>query len=107
LSSAAPPVVTTAWPHTIISPQLVGVKPDALKQIRDGNPTGDTDALVCFVRKLARTSGTVSDEDFAAIKAASYSDAQLVETSLAFATTVFPNIFNRINDTEIDFLAVA
>jgi hypothetical protein len=27
--------------------------------------------------------------------------------SLAFATTVFTNVFNRINDTEIDFPAVA
>ena len=44
---------------------------------------------------------------FAAIKAAGYSDAQLVEVSLAFATTVFTNVFNRINDTEIDFPAVA
>ena len=26
--------------------------------------------------------------------------------SLAFATTVFTNVFNRINDTEIDFPAV-
>jgi uncharacterized peroxidase-related enzyme len=85
--------------------QLTGVKPDALKQIRDGQPTGDSkrDALVGFVRKLAQSSGTVSDDDFAAIKAAGYSDAQLVEISLAFATTVF----NRINDTEIDFPAVA
>jgi hypothetical protein len=41
---------------------------------------------------------------FAAIKAAGYSDAQLVEISLAFATTVFTNVFNRINDTGIDFL---
>jgi hypothetical protein len=36
-----------------------------------------------------------------------YTDAQLVEISLAFATTVFTNVFNRINDTEIDFPAVA
>jgi uncharacterized peroxidase-related enzyme len=88
--------------------QLVGVKPDALKRIGDGKPTGDTkhDALVSFVRRLARSSGTVSDEDFAAIKAAGYSNSQLVEISLAFATTVFTNIFNRINDTEIDFPAV-
>ena len=43
----------------------------------------------------------------AAIKAAGYSDAQLVDISLAFATTVFTNVFNRINDTEIDFPAVA
>jgi uncharacterized peroxidase-related enzyme len=89
--------------------ELAGVKPETLKQIRDGQPTGDAkrDALVGFVRKLARSSGTISDEDFAAIKAAGYSDAQLVEISLAFATTVFTNVFNRINDTEIDFPAVA
>jgi uncharacterized peroxidase-related enzyme len=89
--------------------QLAGVKPDALKQIREGQPTGDAkrDALARFVRKLAQSSGTVSDEDFAAVKAAGYSDAQLVEISLAFATTVFTNVFNRINDTEIDFPAVA
>jgi uncharacterized peroxidase-related enzyme len=88
---------------------LAGVKPEVLKQIREGQPTGyaKRDALVGFVRKLARSSGTISDEDFAAIKAAGYSDAQLVEISLAFATTVFTNVFNRINDTEIDFPAVA
>jgi len=41
--------------------QLVGAKPDALKRIRDSKPTGDPkgDALVRFVRKLARSSGTV------------------------------------------------
>src|SRR3984893_11549216 len=85
--------------------KLAGVKPEVLKQIREGQPSGDAkrDALVGFVRKLAQSSGTVSDEDFAAIKAAGYSDAQLVEISLAFATTVFTNVFNRINDTEIDF----
>jgi uncharacterized peroxidase-related enzyme len=89
--------------------RLAGVKPDVLEQIREGQPTGDArrDELVGFVRKLQQSSGTVSDEDFAAIKAAGYSDAQLVEISLAFATTVFTNVFNRINDTEIDFPAVA
>lgn len=89
--------------------RLAGVKPDVLKQVRDGEPTGDAkyDTLISFVRKLAQSSGTVSDEDFAAIKAAGYSDAQLVEISLAFATIVFTNVFNRINDTDIDFPAVA
>jgi uncharacterized peroxidase-related enzyme len=89
--------------------KLAGLKPDELKNIRDGKPTGDAkrDALVGFVRRLAQSSGTVSDEDFAAIRAAGYSDGQLVEISLAFATTVFTNVFNRINDTEIDFPAVA
>jgi alkylhydroperoxidase family enzyme len=85
------------------------VKAEVLRQIREGQPTDDAkrDALIDFVRKLAQSSGTVSDEDFAAIKTAGYTDAQLVEISLAFATTVFTNVFNRINDTEIDFPTVA
>ena len=94
--------------HSLLG-KLAGLKPEELKRIRDRRATGDEkrDALIRFVRKLAQSSGTVSDEEFAAIKAAGYSDAQLVEISLAFATTAFTNVFNRINDTEIDFPAVA
>jgi uncharacterized peroxidase-related enzyme len=94
--------------HSMLG-KLAGLKPEELKNIRNGSPTSDDkrDALIRFVRRLARTSGTVSESDFEVIKAAGYSDAQLVEISLAFATTVFTNIFNRINDTEIDFPAVA
>ena len=94
--------------HNLLG-RLAGLKPDELKNIREGRPTGDAkrDALIRFVRILAQTSGPIGDEDFAAIKAAGYSHAQLVDISLAFATTVFTNVFNRINNTEIDFPAVA
>lgn len=94
--------------HSLLG-KLAGLKPEELKNIRERRATGDDkrDALIRFVRKLAQTSGTVSNEEFAAIKAAGYTDKQLVEISLAFATTVFTNVFNRINDTEIDFPAVA
>ncbi|HEV3499018.1 MAG TPA: peroxidase-related enzyme [Bradyrhizobium sp.] len=94
--------------HSLLG-KLAGLKPEELRNIRDRQPTGDDtrDALIRFVRKLAATSGTVSNADFAAIKAAGYTDEQLVDISLAFATTVFTNVFNRINDTEIDFPAAA
>jgi uncharacterized peroxidase-related enzyme len=94
--------------HSLLG-KLAGLNPEELKNIRDGKPTGDVkrDALVRFVRRLTTTSGTVSDADFAAIKDAGYSDAQLVDISLAFATTIFTNVFNNINDTDIDFPAVA
>ena len=74
-----------------------------------GKPTGDAkrDALIRFVRVLAETSGTVSDAEFAAVRSAGYSDAQFVDISLAFATTAFTNVFNRINDTALDFPKVA
>ena len=94
--------------HSLLG-KLAGLKPDEIKNIRAGKPTGDLkrDALVGFVRTLAATSGTVSDAEFAAIKAAGYSDAQLVDISLAFASITFTNVFNRINDTDLDFPAAA
>lgn len=94
--------------HSMLG-KLTGLKPDVLKQLRAGEPTGDAkrDALAGFVRNLVRTSGTLREEKFSAIKAAGYSDAQLVEISLAIAVTVFTNIFNRVNDTAIDFPAIA
>lgn len=89
--------------------KLAGLKPDVVAQVLRGEPTADAkrDALIVFVRKLAQSSGTVSDADYAAIKSVGYTDAQLVEISLTFATITFTNVFNRINDTEIDFPAVA
>ncbi|MDW3689442.1 carboxymuconolactone decarboxylase family protein, partial [Cupriavidus sp. CV2] len=73
--------------------------------IRAGQPTGDArrDALVRFVQNLQQTSGTISADEFAAIKAAGYTNAQLAEITLAIALTVFTNTFNRINDTDVDF----
>lgn len=93
--------------HSLLG-KLSGLSPDALRQIRAGQPTGDArrDALIRFVSLLSGTSGTIDQSAFAAIRAAGYTDAQLVEISLAIATTTFTNVFNRINDTAIDFPAV-
>ena len=65
------------------------------------------DALVRFVRSLVLTRGTVSADDFWAIKAAGYKDTQLVEISLVMAVITFTNVFNRINDTTLDYPAAA
>lgn len=94
--------------HSLLG-KLAGLPPDVLRQIRAGQPTGDAkrDALARFVRNLAESKGTISDDEFSAIKAAGYTEVQLVNISLAVAVTVFTNIFNRINDTTIDFPAVA
>jgi uncharacterized peroxidase-related enzyme len=93
--------------HSLLG-KMAGLSPDALQQLRAGHPTGNDkhDALAHFVRLLTRTSGTISDAEFAAIKAAGYTDQQLVEISLAIAIVVFTNVFNRVNDTDIDFPAV-
>jgi uncharacterized peroxidase-related enzyme len=90
--------------HSMLG-KMAGLSPDALRQIRAGEPIGDIkrDALVRFVRLLASTSGTIDEDEFIAVREAGYTDQQLVEISLAIATTTFTNMFNRINDTTIDF----
>jgi uncharacterized peroxidase-related enzyme len=94
--------------HSLLG-KMAGLAPEVLKQIRAGQPTGDArrDALVRFVRNLVQTRGTISMQEFSAIKVAGYTDQHLVDISLAIAVTTFTNIFNRINDTDLDFPAVA
>jgi uncharacterized peroxidase-related enzyme len=86
-----------------------GLSQAVVRQIRAGQPTGDAkrDALIHLVGKLIKTSGTISDQDFSAIKAAGYTDQQLVDISLALAMITFTNVFNRINNTELDYPAAA
>ena len=90
--------------HTMLG-KMAGLSPETLRQIRLGLPTGEPkrDALVRLVRTLQETKGTISQADFDAIRAAGYTDSQLVEISLAIAVIVFTNVFNKINDTTIDF----
>ena len=92
--------------HVMIG-KMTGLAPATLKQIRAGQPTGDAkrDALVRFVKNLQQTSGTIGADEFAAIKVAGYTDAQLVDITLAISLTIFTNTFNRINDTVLDMPA--
>ena len=89
--------------HSMLG-MLAGLAPQTLAQIRGGASTGDArrDALVRFVRALVYTRGTMRNEAFASIKDAGYTDANLVDISLAITVTTFTNVFNRINDTPVD-----
>jgi uncharacterized peroxidase-related enzyme len=93
--------------HSLLG-KMAGLPQDVLRQVRGGSATGDAkrDALIRFVKLLASTSGTIDEREFAAIRAAGYTDQQLVEISLAITVTTFTNVFNRINDTAVDFPAV-
>lgn len=65
------------------------------------------DAAVRFAVKVARERGEVSEADIGAVRAAGYSDAQLVEIVQHVALNSFTNYFNEVFQTEIDFPEVA
>jgi len=94
--------------HTLMG-KLAGLPPEALRAIRAGQPTGEAkrDALVRFVLALLNSRGTLAQGEVDAVRAAGYTDVQLADISFAVALITFTNVFNRINDTVVDFPPVA
>jgi len=94
--------------HTLMG-KFAGLSPDTMKQVRAGAETGDAkrDALVRFVRTLVDTRGTVPAEELDAVRAAGYSEQQVIEVILTITSITFTNLVNRVNDTTLDFPAAA
>jgi AhpD family alkylhydroperoxidase len=94
--------------HTLLA-QRIGLDAATTRALRAGSPSGDVrlDALAAFVRSLVTTHGTAAAADVEAVKAAGYSDAQVVDTLLAITAITLTNLFNRVNDTVLDFPAAS
>lgn len=92
--------------HSLMAKKL-GLSAEAVIGLRRAEASGDAqlDALTVFVRELVTTRGTVPAASVEAVKAAGYSDAQIVDTLLAVTAITFTNLFNRVNDTVVDFPA--
>lgn len=90
--------------HTLIG-KKTGLSKEDILAIRRGAPSSDTrlDTLANFTRELISTKGILPNASFQKIKAADFSDAQIVEIVLAITSITFTNLFNRLNDTEVDF----
>ena len=65
------------------------------------------DAAVRFAALVTRARGHVDTNAVLAVRAAGYSDAQIVEIVLHVALNTWTNYLNEVADTEIDFPAVA
>jgi len=58
---------------------------------------------VRFAAKVAKDRGHITDSDFAAVKRAGCSDAQLIETVQHVALNGWTSYFNEVLQTGIDF----
>jgi uncharacterized peroxidase-related enzyme len=64
------------------------------------------DAAVKFAVRVTNTRGHITSDDFAAVKAAGYSDAQIIEIVQHVALNTWTNYINTVGETEIDFPVV-
>lgn len=89
--------------HTLMG-RKAGLDAQAIQGVRHGQPSGDgrLDVLADFVRGLVGSSGTVAASVVERVRAV-YSDAQIVDILLAVTAITFTNLFNRVNDTVLDF----
>jgi AhpD family alkylhydroperoxidase len=92
--------------HTLLG-KKTGLDSAAILALRHGTASGDArlDTLTQFARTLVTTRGSVPAEAVSAVQAAGYSDAQIVDTLLAITAITLTNLFNRVNDTALDFPA--
>ena len=62
-----------------------------------------TAAALDFVAKAVAERGRLGDSDLGALRAAGYSDGEIVEILAHIGLNIFTNYFNHIADTAIDF----
>ncbi len=90
--------------HSYLAKNVARLDDAEIAANREGSSNDPkADAAVRFAVDVAEQRGHVSDLAFAAVKAAGYNDAQVVEIVLHVALNTLTNYVNEVAKTEIDF----
>jgi uncharacterized peroxidase-related enzyme len=93
--------------HTYLGKNMAKLEDAELAANREGgSQDAKADAALRFATKVVRERGHVSDADVQAVKAAGYSDGQVMEIVLHVALNTLTNYVNEVAKTEIDFPVV-
>ncbi len=93
--------------HSAIG-KMVGLKPEEIAASRRATAAdAKTAAGLRFAQELVVHKGVVDDGALAAVRAAGYNDAEIVEIVANVALNIFTNYFNHVAGTEVDFPKVA
>jgi uncharacterized peroxidase-related enzyme len=94
--------------HTYIGKNVAKLDDAEITANRSGTSNDPkADAAVRFAVRVANARGHVGNADVAAVKAAGFDDAQIVEIVLHVSLNTLTNYVNEVAKTEIDFPVVA
>ena len=94
--------------HTYLGKHLAKLDDTEIAANRSGASNDPkADAAVRFAAKVTRARGHVGDEDLQAVRAAGYTDAQIIEIVQHVALNTWTNYINNVAGTDIDFPMVA
>lgn len=93
--------------HTYIGKNVAKLDDAEITANRNGASNDPkADAAVRFAAKVTRDRGHIADADFAAVRQAGYTDAQIIEIVQHVALNTWTNYFNKVFQTVIDFPVV-
>jgi len=93
--------------HTYLGRNVAKLDDAEITANRNGSSNDvKADAAVKFAVKVTQLRGHVTGADFAAVKAAGYTDAQIIEIVQHVALNTWTNYINTVGGTEIDFPVV-
>lgn len=94
--------------HTFLGKNAAKLSDAELDANRRGTSSdAQAAAALAFAKKVVEQRGHVSEGDLAAVKAAGYSDAQVLEIVLHVALNTLTNYVNSVVDTDVDFPVVS
>lgn len=89
--------------HTMVA-RMQGLDDEQIAAVRRGEPAEPKHrALVGFTNTVLESTGFVDDEDLQAFRRVGYGDQHVLEVVTIIAQKTLSNLFNHINDTELDF----
>jgi len=93
--------------HTYLGKNVAKLDDSEIAANRHGTSNdARADAAVGFALKVAQSRGHVSDEDVRAVRAAGYTDGDIVEIVQHVALNTWTNYVNSVARTDIDFPVV-
>lgn len=93
--------------HHYLGTNLAKLSADEIQANRRGTSGDDKAAsAIGFAVKITKNRGKISDSDLEAVRAAGYSDAEIVEIVGHVALNTLTNYINEVLGTEIDFPTV-
>lgn len=89
---------------TAVGQGVLGIGDHELEQCRLANSEDPkVDAALKFAKAIVKERGAVSDQDFAKVRAAGYTDTEIMEIVASVALITCANYINLVAQTEIDF----
>nr|WP_315207083.1 carboxymuconolactone decarboxylase family protein [uncultured Albidiferax sp.] len=93
--------------HTYLGLHAAKLNSEEIDAARGGHSQdAQAQAALQFALQVATQRGQVSDTDLASVRAAGFSDAEVLEIVAAVAVNVLTNYINNVAQTDIDFPAV-